>query len=136
MTDPTPPNDPYGWQPYEPTAPVGIVGGRLYAVSSDERTLGMLSHLLGIFSFLGPLVIYLMKAKESSFVRDQAAESLNFQITLVLAYIVSGALILVLVGLLLLPAVVIVHLVYGVIAATKANQGVAYRYPINLRLVT
>jgi uncharacterized Tic20 family protein len=113
-----------------------IVPGQLYAVSSDEKTMGMLAHLLGLFSFLGPLVILLTRGKESSFVHDQATESLNFQITLLVAYVVSGILVLALIGFLLLPAVFIVHLVYGIVAATKANQGIAYRYPLCVRLIT
>jgi hypothetical protein len=113
-----------------------LVPGQLYAVTNDEKTMGMLSHLLGLFSFLGPLLILLTRGKESSFVHDQATESLNFQITLLLAYVVSGVLVLALIGFLLLPAVFIVHLVYGIIGAVRANEGIAYRYPLCVRLVT
>jgi len=156
MTDLPPPSDqgwgapppgppPYGqqawgqqqaWQAHPVQPGPGLVGGQRYSLSSDERTMGMLSHLLGLFSFLGPLVIFLTKGKESSFVRDQAAEALNFQLTLLLAYVVSMFLMLALIGFLLVPAVFIVHIVYGIIATMRANEGIAYRYPICIRLVS
>ena len=76
------------------------------------------------------------RGKESSFVHDQATEALNFQITLFGAYLISFVLIFFLIGLVLLPAVVIVHYVYGIMGSIRANAGVAYRYPINIRFVT
>src|SRR4051794_33293223 len=52
----------------------------------DSITMGMLCHLLGIFtSFLGPLIIWLMKKDQSPWVDDQGKESLNFQIVALIA---------------------------------------------------
>jgi uncharacterized Tic20 family protein len=39
------------------------------------------------------------------------------------------------VGMFLLPAVAIVDLVFLIIAAIKANNGEAYRYPLTIRLI-
>jgi uncharacterized Tic20 family protein len=125
------------WQPQPAYVPAGIVPGQMYAVTSDERTMGMLAHLLGLVAgFLGPLVILLTKGKESAYVKHQATESLNFQITLAIGYFVSFILMFVLIGFLTIFAVLIIHYVYGIIATIKANQGIAYRYPINIRLVS
>ena len=67
--------------------------------------MAMLAHLLGLFTgFLGPLVLYLVKRDDSAFVRDQSAEALNFQLTMIIAWIVSIVLILVLIGLLMILA--------------------------------
>ena len=55
--------------------------------SSDEKTMALLSHILTLVSaFIAPLVIYLVKKDDSSFVAEHAKESLNFQIT---AFILS-----------------------------------------------
>ena len=49
--------------------------------TQEEQTMGMLSHLLGIFTgFLGPLIIWLIKKDESKYIDEQAKEALNFQI--------------------------------------------------------
>jgi uncharacterized Tic20 family protein len=63
--------------------------------SSEEKTLGMLCHLMAFCGYvipfgnlLGPLVIWLTKKDASPFVDDQGKESLNFQITVSIACIV------------------------------------------------
>ena len=106
-------------------------------VSSDQRTLAMLAHLLGIFT--GPvaaLVIWLVKREEGGFVEDQAKEALNFQITVLILSVISAVLVLVLIGFLLLLAVWVGSLVFAIIGAMKAYEGQRYRYPLTLRLVT
>ena len=112
--------------------------------SSDEKTMGMLSHLGSIAGivvgagFLGwavPLFLMLTKGKESSFVRAHAVESLNFQITTFIAMAISAVLMCVAVGFILVPIVALASIVFTVIAGLKANDGELYRYPVNLRLV-
>lgn len=104
--------------------------------AGDERSMATLAQVLAIFTgFLGPLVIYLVAKDDQPFVKHHAAESLNFQITVTIAAIVSGILMLVLIGFLLLPVVLIGALVLEIIAAIAANKGEWYRFPVNLRLV-
>lgn len=104
--------------------------------SSDERTMSMLAHLGGIVAgFIPALVIMLTKGNESPFVRQQSVEALNFQITLIIAYVVSFVLMFLLIGLILLPLVWIGSIVLMIMAGVKANTGEPYAYPINLRLV-
>jgi len=108
------------------------------AVPSDQRTMALIAHLLGLFTWIiGALVIWLINKDDpsKSFVSDQAKEALNFQITLGLAAIVSSILMIVLIGFLLMPLVGLAGLVFAIIAAVKANNGEAYRYPFILRLV-
>lgn len=105
-------------------------------VSKDDKTMGMLSHLLAIFlGFLGPLIIYLVKGKESEFINDQAKEALNFQITVFIAFIVCFLLMFVVIGVFLLPLVGLGALILTIMAAIKANDGVKYRYPFAIRLI-
>ena len=104
--------------------------------SSDEKTMAILSHILAIFtSFIGPLIIYLIKKDESSYVAEHAKESLNFQITMAISYIVSVILIFVLIGILLIWLLSIANLVLVIIATIKASENKMYRYPFNLRLI-
>jgi hypothetical protein len=111
--------------------------------SDEERTMGMLCHLLALAGFigipfgniLGPLIIWMIKREEMPFVDDQGKESLNFQITLPIAALVSAALTCVFIGFVLLPVVAIAGLVFVIIAGIRANKGELYRYPVNIRFI-
>ena len=104
-----------------------------YTPSSDEKTLGMVAHLITFFSaFIGPLVIYLIKKDESAFVTHHAKESLNFQITMLIVVIV---LLVSIIGIFLLWAVGILSLVLVIIAAIRASEGKLYRYPFCIRFI-
>ncbi|PTM58474.1 DUF4870 domain-containing protein [Desmospora activa] len=133
---------------------------QVITLSSDDRTWGMLAHL-GAFAgmifplignILGPLIIWLVKKEESSFVNDQGKEALNFQITiaaigivlgiisgifgfiLTLIFPIAGLLVLILVSLIPI-ALGICAMVFMIIAAVKANKGEYYRYPFAIRLI-
>jgi uncharacterized protein len=111
--------------------------------SESERTWGMLAHLSALMGLalplignvLGPLFVSLSRGDQSPYVAAQAKEALNFNITVTLAAVACGVLMLVLVGLLLLCALFIVWLVLTLIAAIRASEGVAYRYPFALRFL-
>jgi hypothetical protein len=105
-------------------------------LSSDDKTMALLAHLLGIFTgFLGPLVIWLIKKDQSTFVDDQGKEALNFQITMLIAWVVTWVLMFVLIGLLLVPVLIIANLVLCIMGGIAANKGERYRYPVALRLI-
>ncbi|MFA9476755.1 DUF4870 domain-containing protein [Phycisphaerales bacterium AB-hyl4] len=99
--------------------------------------MALVAHLLGILlSVIGPLIIWLIKKDDSKFVDDQGKEALNFQITILIAYLISSVLTTVLIGCLLLPIVIIVNIVFCIIAAMKSKEGIRYRYPFALRLIS
>jgi uncharacterized Tic20 family protein len=106
------------------------------APSQDDRNLAMIAHLLGIISsFLGALIIWLIKKDESPFVAQEAKEALNFQITLFIAHVIAGALIFVVIGLLLVPLVWVVNIIFSIMGAMSASKGQGYRYPFAIRLI-
>ena len=113
-----------------------IQGETRYLATSDERTLAILSHVLtlvgGIFA---PLIIYLLKKDDSTYVSDHAKESLNFQITILIAVLISIPLVFIIVGILLLIAIGILSFIFVIIASIKASDNRSYRYPINFRLI-
>ncbi len=105
-------------------------------ISQDSKNLAMLCHLLGLLTnFLGPLILWLVKKDDDAFVDEQGKEALNFQITLMLAGIVAGATSCIGIGLILLPVVVILDLVFSIMACVAASKGQHYRYPVSMRLV-
>ena len=111
--------------------------------SDDAKTMAMLCHLLAFLgligipfgNILGPLVVWLLKKDSDPFIDDQGKEALNFQITMTIAAIISAFLTLVLIGFLLLLVIGIAWVVLIIIAALKAKDGEAYRYPFTLRLL-
>ncbi|HEX7262394.1 MAG TPA: DUF4870 domain-containing protein [Luteolibacter sp.] len=125
-----------------PAPPPLPTGSQLF-VSEDDRTLGMLCHLLGIFTgFLGPLVLWLVKKDSSAYIDHHGRESLNFQITLFLVMMALGAttfvLMFVLVGVFLIPVIIVLQIlaiVAQILAAVAAQNGGWHRYPFCMRLV-
>lgn len=104
--------------------------------TSDEKTMGILSHILCLVAgFIAPLVIYLIKKDESAYVREHAKESLNFQITLFILYIISFILVFIFIGILMMVVLGIAALVLIIVATIKASEGKLYRYPFNIRLI-
>jgi uncharacterized Tic20 family protein len=105
-------------------------------ISKDARTFAMLAHLLAIFtSFVGPLVIWLVKKDEHSFVDEQGKEALNFQITVAIAWVIAGLLSFLCIGFLLFPAVWVVNLIFCIMACVAVNKGEHYRYPVSIRFI-
>ena len=104
--------------------------------TADEKTFAILSHILTmVSSFLAPLIIYLLKKDESPYVAEHAKESLNFQITMAILYIISCILILVFIGLLMIWLLTIANFILVIVATVKASENKVYRYPVNFRLI-
>ena len=112
------------------------------AAGKEERNWAMLAHLsglralTGIVPLLATFVIWLLRKDDRNFASDQAREALNFQVTMFIGFIVCWFLTLVWIGALLFGLVALFDLVFSIIAAVKASEGIRYRYPVNLRLVS
>ncbi|MEO5995086.1 MAG: DUF4870 domain-containing protein [Chitinophagaceae bacterium] len=105
----------------------------VYQPTSDEKTMAILAHVLTfVCSFIAPLIIYLIKKDESKYVAAQAKESLNFQITLIIAIF---ALFITVIGILLIWPLCIVGYIFVIIATIKASEGKIYRYPLCIRFI-
>ncbi len=92
-------------------------------------------YLIPFGNIIGPLLVWQLKKEDGQFIDDQGKESVNFQITVSIAMLISAALTLILIGFLLIFVVGLGALILVVIAAIKANEGEAYRYPLTLRLI-
>ncbi len=111
-----------------PAAGTGVLDGM------DPKSLAMLTHLMGIFfGFIPSLIVYLVK-RDDPFVRFHAAQALNFEITLIIAYTVAAIAIIVLIGLLLLPLIFFGSLAIHIVAGLAANRGEYYRIPFAIPL--
>lgn len=112
---------------------LGIESNPAVPPTSDEKNLALMAHVLTIFApILAPLIIYLLKKNESSFIEAHAKESLNFQITVV---IICLLLVISLIGILLVWLVAIIAVILVIVATIRASEGKLYRYPFSIRLI-
>ncbi|WP_342431945.1 DUF4870 domain-containing protein [Neobacillus sp. FSL H8-0543] len=105
-------------------------------VKNEERTLAAVLYVISFFApIIGPLVIWLIKKDESAFIDYHGKEYFNFFISYTVYGIVSGILVLLLIGIFLLWALGIMLFVFTIIAAVKAYEGNEYRFPLIFRVI-
>jgi uncharacterized Tic20 family protein len=104
--------------------------------SNDDKNIATITHIGGtVFSFVPALIVWILKKDENPYIEDQAKEALNFQITMVLAYMLAGVLSWILIGLIFFPVIWVLNIVFCIIAAISTSKGETYRYPLCLRLI-
>ena len=139
-----------------PTGIKGVFEGPLSGqptTESDTKMWAMFAQLsavlgyvigAGFLGWLGPLIIFLVHKDRNRFVRYNAAEALNaaiatliVEIALVVVFgIITvitlgfGSVLFAIVG---VPA--IIHVIFAIVGAVKANKGEWWNYPVNIRLV-
>lgn len=117
-------------------------------VSADERSYALFLHLsllahvvLSLIAIIIPIIMWQIKKEESPFLDDHGREAVNFQITLII-YSFAFTIAAVPIGLLTCGvgfALAFVPYVLGIVgmiqAASAANRGEFYRYPMTMRFV-
>ena len=114
--------------------------------TQDDRTMGMLIHLLSLLTgIIGVLILWLVKRESSRFVDHHGKESLNFQISLliysiaiflvtfVFSIITLGIGVFVMIPLYLLLVVGV--FVLEIMALVAATKGEWYRIPMTIRFI-
>ena len=108
---------------------------------AQTRQWAGLSHLGGIFSVLPPLIVWLVFRERSAFVNQEGKKAVNFQITLLIGYVVLWF------GALFVPyflgflfnlgifAILIISLVVSIQGYQAVQNGKAYKYPFSLELI-
>jgi len=112
--------------------------------SNEDRKWAAMLHL-AIFSncvipvvLSGLIILIIIKAAKddmSAFLNQQWKEAINFNITVVIYFVISIILCVVLIGLPLLFLLLIYSLVVPIIATIKVLDGQDFRYPYIIRLV-
>ncbi|MEK7950100.1 DUF4870 domain-containing protein [Luteolibacter soli] len=136
--------------PYLPPSEPASVALPQSGLSNEERTWALVAHLSALSAYLtgfgmilGPLVVWLINKDSKPFAAEQAKEALNFNISWLLWGILWGVaafiLTFVLVGILMWIAFAffgVVWTILCIIGGIKANEGVAYRYPLTIRFIS
>jgi uncharacterized Tic20 family protein len=116
--------------------------------TSDERSYALFLHLsllghivLSIIAIAVPIIMWASKKDESPFLDDHGREAINFQITLIIysflfvilaipiGFLTCG------VGFVVAFFPYVLGLVGMIKAATAANRGEFYRYPMTIRFI-
>ncbi|HEY9733259.1 MAG TPA: DUF4870 domain-containing protein [Drouetiella sp.] len=109
------------------------------STTSEERAVAVCCHLLSLvatsvlLNLLVPLVI--MMISDSPFVKGQAKECLNFQISIMFWAFISFLCCFIFIGFGMFIILAILALVLPIVAAFSVGGGEAYRYPLTFRLV-
>lgn len=119
------------------------------AISGEERMWAIAAHLSAIvamvvsagwLSFLGPLLIYVAKKDSSPYVRQAAAQSLNFNVGVWLMSIVGWIFIITVIGIpigIILIAISFILTVWHHVKATlAASNDRPYYYPFQIKLLS
>jgi uncharacterized Tic20 family protein len=112
-------------------------------ISQEERMYAAACHFAGLPIFItvamanliAPLVIWLIKKDTMPFVDEHGKESLNFQITLLIAYAIAGVLVCLGIGIVVIGVLVILQIVFPLIAGIAAYDGRPYKYPMTIRMI-
>ncbi|MHC4474292.1 MAG: DUF4870 domain-containing protein [Planctomycetota bacterium] len=110
-------------------------------IPKEAKNMAVLCHVLGLAGFAGPLVIWLLKRGVHNFVDAEGKKALNFQFSLLIAYItvvflgsifglgymsIGGALVLLL---------WVANAALVTVAALKAGDGKDWRYPVAIKFL-
>lgn len=129
----------YGWyaQPGVASAQNPYVAPPEQMSRTDEKMWAVFVHLGGLLlGVIAPLVGYLVLKDRGPFIRSQAVTALNFQLTILLAYIAGALTSVLFAGILIIVAAAVVSIVFAIIAAVKAHSGQWYKYPIAIPFVS
>ena len=99
--------------------------------ADGDTTLAALAHASALVAaFFGPLLFLLLADDDDELVRENATNALNFQIVLFIATVIAAVLVFAFVGILLLPILGVIDIVFVLIGTVKASNGEIYAYPL------
>jgi uncharacterized Tic20 family protein len=102
----------------------------------DSRLWATLIHLGGVFFHIVPsLVGFIVLGDRGAFIRAEARSALNFQLTLLAAYLIGFFTIWIFVGFVVLFVAVVFNVVFSIAAAVAAYQGRHWDYPASFAFI-
>jgi uncharacterized Tic20 family protein len=106
-------------------------------LTETERNWAMLCHLSAFAGFffpfggvIGPLICWLTRRDESSWVNVNGKASLNFQLSMLLYMILAFPLCFIIIGFPIIFLVLTLKVICIIIASVKAPKGELFRYPL------
>lgn len=120
------------------TPPAGGFNNPLGQV--DEKMWAMFIHLGLLLGGTGvglvvPIIIWQIKKNDSAFIDANGKIVANWIITAILAVAICIPLVFIGIGLILMPVIGILTVIFAVIGAIKANNGELWPYPISFKFI-
>jgi len=98
-----------------------------------------ISQLTGIIvpglGFIAPVVLWAINKEANPQVNTVGRHIINFMVSMLIYYAVSVILCILLIGIPMLIALGIMHIVFVIIAAIKANNGEPWKYPLTIEFL-
>ncbi len=111
-------------------------------LSETERNWSMLCHLSAFAGFffpfggiIGPLICWLSRREDSTWIDENGKSSLNFQLSVLLYMILILPLCFIIVGIPIMVALVLLKIICIVVASIKASKGEEFRYPLSIPFI-
>jgi len=115
-------------------------GNRL--LSETERNWAMLCHLSALAGFffpfggiIGPLICWLSRKDEFTWVNLNGRNSLNFQLSMLLYIVLAIPLCFILIGIPIVILLGTLKIVCVIIASIKASRGESFSYPLAIPFI-
>jgi uncharacterized protein len=110
--------------------------------TQEERQMGMflhLSQLANIVLFpvgiILPIVLWQTQKDKMPALDPHGKEVVNWMISETIYMVVSIILVFFIIGIILLPVVALIGIIFPIIGAVKANNGEFWRYPMAIRFI-
>jgi len=85
--------------------------------------------------FAAPIILWVMNKDNNVMVDSVGKHIINFMISMFIYTAISGVLCCLLIGLPMLFALGVMHIVFVIIATIKANNGETWRYPLTIDIL-
>ena len=108
----------------------------------EEKQMGMFLHLSQLanvvifpLGIILPIVIWQMQKDKMPALDAHGKEAVNWMISETIYLIVSIILLFVLIGIIILPIVALLGIIFPIIGAVKANNGELWHYPMSIKFI-
>ena len=82
-----------------------------------------------------PVILWMIWRDKDPYIDEMGREATNFQLSMILYYIISFVLCFIIIGFLLITAAFIFHLAFIIIGSIQTSRGNHYRYPMIIRFI-
>jgi len=97
-----------------------------------SQLLNLLSGGLSCAGLIAPIVLWAIAKDKYPQVDQHGKIALNWQISYVIYCAVSLVLCIAIIGIFILPVVLVLGIVFPIIGAVKANDGIMWKYPLSI----
>ena len=115
---------------------------KVSVLSESERNWAMLCHLSAFAGFffpfggiIGPLICWLSRKDESSWVNENGKASMNFQLSILLYIVLDIPLCFILIGIPIIGFLITLKIVCIIIGSIRASKGEKFRYPLAIPFI-